>query len=136
MRLILTSVLVDDQAKALSFYTDILGFRKKHDVDMGDARWLTVVSPESEDVELLLEPDWNPQIRINDQPAAQVFKKALYDAGVPCTAFGVKDIQSEYERLVTAGVRFTLKPTPMGPVTAAILDDGCGNLVQLLEKNP
>lgn len=124
MRVNLASVLVDDQEKALRFYTDVLGFRKKNDVPLGEHRWLTVVSPEDPDgVELLLEPDAHP--------AAGPFKAALVDDGIPYTSFAVKDVQAEFERLRSLGVVFTQEPTPMGPVTTAVFDDTCGNLIQI-----
>ena len=124
MRITLTSVLVDDQAKALAFYTDVLGFQVKHDVPLGEHRWLTVVSPEApEGVELLLEPD--------EHPAAGPFKAALVEDGIPFTSFAVDDVAREYERLRSLGVRFTQPPTAMGPVTTAVLDDTCGNLIQI-----
>ena len=124
MRITLTSVLVDDQAKALAFYTDVLGFVKKNDVPVGEHRWLTVVSPEGPDgPELLLEP--------SEHPAAKPFKDALVADGIPFTSFAVDDVQAEFERLSTAGVRFTQEPTDMGPVTTAVLDDTCGNLIQI-----
>lgn len=125
MKIVVTSVLVDDQAKALNFYTDVLGFTKKADVPVGEARWLTVVSPEDPDgVELNLEPDGN-------HPAAQPFKAALVADGIPWTSFGVTNVQAEYERLRTFGVTFTQPPTVMGPYTTAIFDDTCGNLIQI-----
>lgn len=124
MRITTASVLVDDQEKALRFYTDVLGFQKKADVPAGEHRWLTVVSPEQPDgVELLLEPD--------DHPAAKPFKEALVADGIPYTSFGVADTRREYERLKTAGVRFTQEPAEMGPVVTAVLDDTCGNLIQI-----
>jgi catechol 2,3-dioxygenase-like lactoylglutathione lyase family enzyme len=124
MKINLTSVLVDDQAKALAFYTDVLGFEKKTDVPLGEHRWLTVVSTEAPDgVELLLEPD--------EHPAAKPFKAALVEDGIPFTSFAVDDVQQEYERLRGLGVRFTQEPTDMGPVTTAVLDDTCGNLIQI-----
>lgn len=124
MRITTASVLVDDQEKALRFYTDVLGFQKKTDVPAGEHRWLTVVSPEQPDgVELLLEPD--------DHPAAKPFKEALVADGIPYTSFGVADTRREYERLKTAGVRFTQEPAEMGPVVTAVLDDTCGNLIQI-----
>ena len=124
MRINLASVLVDDQAKALRFYTDVLGFVKKNDVPMGEHRWLTVVSPEQSDgVELLLEPDAHP--------AARPFKVALVADGIPFTSFAVDDANREYERLSGLGVTFTQPPTPMGPVTTAVFDDTCGNLIQI-----
>ena len=127
MRIVIASVLVDDQAKALAFYTDVLGFVMKHDVPMGESRWLTVVSPEDrEGPELLLEPDRHP--------AARPFKDALVEDGIPFTSFGVVDARKEYERLVGLGVRFTQKPTKMGPVTTAVFDDTCGNLIQIASR--
>ncbi|HTD97725.1 MAG TPA: VOC family protein [Mucilaginibacter sp.] len=135
MKIIVTSVLVDDQAKALKFYTDILGFIKKEDIDMGEARWLTVVSSDAENgVELLLEPNWNAAIQINGEPAAKAFQKILFDAGIPATAFGIEDVQKEYERLEGLGVAFKTKPTKMGPVIIAKFDDTCGNLIQMVQK--
>jgi catechol 2,3-dioxygenase-like lactoylglutathione lyase family enzyme len=135
MKIVVTNVMVDDQDKALKFYTEVLGFIKKQDIPMGGPRWLTVVSPDKpREVELLLEPDWNPQIQIEGKPAAQVFKKTLVDAGIPYTSFGVDDVQKEYERLETLGVRFTMKPTQMGPVTVAVFYDGCGNLIQIAQR--
>jgi catechol 2,3-dioxygenase-like lactoylglutathione lyase family enzyme len=124
MKITLTSVMVDDQAKALAFYTDVLGFEKKTDVPLGEHRWLTVVSPAARDgVELVLEPD--------EHPAAKPFKAALVEDGIPFTAFAVEDVEREYERLQGLGVRFTQPPTAMGPVTTAVLDDTCGNLIQI-----
>ncbi len=124
MKIVTTSVLVDDQAKALAFYTDILGFVKKNDVPAGEHRWLTVVSPQAPDgVELLLEPDAHP--------AARPFKEALVADGMPYTSFGVDDVQAEFDRLSSLGVRFTQPPTEMGPVTTAVFDDTCGNLIQI-----
>lgn len=126
MKIIVTSVLVDDQERALRFYTEILGFQKKRDVPMGEHRWLTVVSPHSPDgVELLLEPD--------QHPAARPFKEALVADGIPFTMFGVDDIQQEYDRLSAAGVKFTQPPVLMGPLTTAVLDDTCGNLIQIAQ---
>jgi catechol 2,3-dioxygenase-like lactoylglutathione lyase family enzyme len=128
MKIVVTSVLVDDQEKALHFYTDILGFVKKTDVPMGQFRWLTVVSPDdANDVELLLEPD--------QHPAARPFKRALVEDGIPFTSFGVEDVQAEYDRLQKAGVHFTQPPVAMGPVTTAVLDDTCGNLIQIAQKH-
>jgi catechol 2,3-dioxygenase-like lactoylglutathione lyase family enzyme len=135
MKIKLTSVFVDDQDKALEFYTEVLGFVKKADFPAGSARWLTVVSPElPDDIELLLEPDDNPAI---DSPARK-FKKALFKAGLPYAAFAVEDIQEEYERLKKLGVEFFSEPTiypenPAGPVTAAVFDDTCGNLIMLYQ---
>jgi catechol 2,3-dioxygenase-like lactoylglutathione lyase family enzyme len=128
MRINLTSVLVDDQAKALEFYTDVLGFVKKTDIPLGEHRWLTVVSPEDpEGPELLLEPD--------EHPAARPFKKALVTDGIPFTSFAVDDVHGDFERLVSEGVRFTQEPTQMGPVTTAVLDDTCGNLIQIAAQD-
>ena len=124
MRINLTSVLVDDQDKALRFYTEVLGFRQKHDVPMGEHRWITVVSSEDPGgTELVLEPD--------QHPAAKPFKEALVADGIPFTSFGVDDVHAEYERLIGLGVLFTQQPTDMGPVTTAVLDDTCGNLIQI-----
>ena len=124
MRITLTSVLVDDQEKALRFYTDVLGFVKKNDVPMGEHRWLTVVSPEDPDgVELVLEP--------GEHPAVRPFKDALVADGIPFTSFSVADAQQEYDRLTALGVTFTQGPVAMGPVTTAVLDDTCGNLLQI-----
>ena len=120
----LTSVLVDDQDRALAFYTDVLGFRLKNDVPMGEHRWLTVVSPEHPDgVELVLEPDAHP--------AARAFKRALVADGIPFTSFGVADVRASHAALQARGVTFVQPPTPMGPVVTAVLDDTCGNLIQL-----
>jgi catechol 2,3-dioxygenase-like lactoylglutathione lyase family enzyme len=130
MQIKLSSVLVDNQAKALQFYTDILGFVKKMDIPMGEARWLTVVSPQEPDgTQLVLEPDWNPTLK----EVVQAYKKTLVQHGVPFTAFQVEAIQEEYERLKKLGVRFTKAPTPMGPVTLAVFDDTCGNLIQIYQ---
>ena len=119
-----TSVYVDDQAKALAFYTDVLGFEKKTDMPAGDYRWLTLVSPEAPDgVELLLEPDAHP--------AARPYKEALVGDGIPFTSFAVEDAQAEYERLSAAGVKFVQEPTDLGPVVTAVFDDTCGNLIQI-----
>ncbi|BBZ63586.1 VOC family protein [Mycolicibacterium monacense] len=127
MKIHLTSVLVDDQDKALRFYTDILGFTPKHDIPMGPARWLTVVSPENPDgTELVLEPDGHP--------AVKPFKEALVADGIPFTSFAVEDVQAEFERLTSLGVRFTQEPVDMGPVTTAVLDDTCGNLIQIAQQ--
>ena len=126
MRITLTSVLVDDQEKALRFYTEVLGFTKKTEVPLGEHRWLTVTSPEAPDgVELVLEPDAHP--------AARPFKEALVADGIPFTAFAVDDVQAEFTRLRAAGVTFTQEPLQMGPVTTAVLDDTCGNLIQIMQ---
>jgi catechol 2,3-dioxygenase-like lactoylglutathione lyase family enzyme len=124
MKITVTSVFVDDQDKALAFYTDILGFVKKTEVPLGEYKWLTVVSPEAVDgVELVLEP--------SEHPAVGPFREALVADGIPFTSFSVADVTAEYERLSALGVRFTQPPTQMGPVTTAILDDTCGNLIQI-----
>ncbi|MPY83895.1 MAG: VOC family protein [Actinophytocola sp.] len=128
MRINLTSVLVDDQDKALRFYTEVLGFQKKTEVPVGEHRWLTVVSPDDPDgTELLLEPDAHP--------AAKPFKQALVDDGIPYTSFAVDDVQAEFERLRGLGVTFTQQPVAMGPVTTAVLDDTCGNLIQIAQHH-
>jgi catechol 2,3-dioxygenase-like lactoylglutathione lyase family enzyme len=127
MRINLASVLVDDQEKALRFYTEVLGFQEKANVPLGEHRWITVVSPEDPDgTELVLEPD--------EHPAAKPFKKALVADGIPFTAFAVDDVQAEHERLRGLGVRFTQEPADMGPVTTAVLDDTCGNLIQIVHR--
>jgi catechol 2,3-dioxygenase-like lactoylglutathione lyase family enzyme len=124
MRINLTSVLVDDQDKALRFYTDVLGFVKKTEVPLGEHRWLTVVSPDDPDgVELVLEPD--------EHPAVKPFKAALVADGIPFTSFAVPDVHAETARLKALGVTFTQEPLAMGPVTTAVLDDTCGNLIQI-----
>jgi catechol 2,3-dioxygenase-like lactoylglutathione lyase family enzyme len=126
MKIVVTSVMVDDQAKALEFYTGKLGFVKKQDVPLGEFRWLTVVSPEDEGgTELLLEPDAHP--------AARPFKEALVADGIPATSFGVADIDAEFRRLRDLGVRFIQEPVAMGPVTTAVFDDTCGNLIQIAQ---
>ena len=124
IRITVTSVLVDDQAKALAFYTEKLGFVKKNDVPTGEHRWLTVVSPaDPVGVELLLEPDGHP--------AAGPFKEALVADGIPFTQFAVDDVYTEVERLKGLGVEFTQDATDLGPVVTAVLDDTCGNLIQI-----
>jgi predicted enzyme related to lactoylglutathione lyase len=126
MKIKLTSVLVNDQEKALKFYTDKLGFIKKTEIPMGEHRWLTVVSPEEPDgVEIVLEP-------LGFEPA-KTYQKALFEAGIPLTAFQVDDIQKEYERLIALGIKFSMKPTPMGAVTLAVFDDSCGNNIQIYQ---
>ncbi len=128
MKIVVTSVFVDDQEKALRFYTDVLGFRKKEDVPLGEYRWLTVESPEgAHGMELLLEPDAHPAVR--------PFKQALVKDGIPFASFGVDDLQRDYERLRAAGVRFTQPPVNHGPVSTAVLDDTCGNLIQLAQRH-
>ncbi|MFN8637917.1 MAG: VOC family protein [Dehalococcoidia bacterium] len=124
MRIVVTSVLVDDQEQALRFYTNVLGFEKKDDVEFGDQRWLTVVSPDNpEGVQLLLEPDAHP--------AARVFKAALVADGIAWTSFEVDDVRAEFERLRALGVTFTQEPTEMGGYWSATFDDTCGNLIQI-----
>jgi catechol 2,3-dioxygenase-like lactoylglutathione lyase family enzyme len=126
VRIVVTSVFVDDQAKALAFYTEVLGFVKKEDVPVGDARWLTVVSPEdAAGPELLLEPDGHPAVR--------PFKEALVGDGIPAASFAVTDVHAEHARLQGLGVRFTQPPVRMGPVTTAVFDDTCGNLIQIAQ---
>ena len=129
MRIVVTSVFVDDQDKALAFYTERLGFVKKTEIPLGDGmRWLTVVSPSAPDgTELLLEPDGHP--------AVGPFKRALVEDGIPFASFAVDDVRGEYERLHAAGVVFTQPPVAMGPVTTAVLEDTCGNLIQLAQKS-
>ena len=124
MKIHMTSVFVDDQAVAHRFYTEVLGFVTKYDVPMGEYRWLTVVSAEDPDgTQLLLEP--------SSHPAARAYKDALVADGIPATQFAVDDVQAEYDRLTALGVRFTQPPTEMGPVTTAVFDDTCGNLIQI-----
>jgi catechol 2,3-dioxygenase-like lactoylglutathione lyase family enzyme len=126
-RITITSVLVDDQDKALRFYTEVLGFAKKTEIPVGEHRWLTVVSPDDPDgTELLLEPDGHP--------AAGPFKQALQEDGIPFTSFAVDDVHEEYQRLRSLGVRFTQEPLEMESVTTAVLDDTCGNLIQLATR--
>jgi catechol 2,3-dioxygenase-like lactoylglutathione lyase family enzyme len=126
MKIQLTSVMVDDQDKALEFYTVVLGFLKKREIPLGEAKWLTVVSPDAPDgIELLLEP--------NSNPAARVYQKAIFEQGIPLTAFAVDDIQKEYARLKKLGVEFSMEPTNMGPTTAAVFEDTCGNLIQIYQ---
>lgn len=126
LKIKLSSVFVDDQEKALKFYTDVLGFRKKNDVPVGKFRWLTVVSPDDTNgTELVLEP--------NENPATQAFQKALREQGIPLTAFPCDDVQKEYDRLVKLGVVFTMKPTKAGTVMIAVFEDTCGNLIQIFK---
>ena len=126
MRIILSGVFVSDQEEAEKFYTEILGFVKKHDVPAGEYRWLTVVSPDDpEGTELLLEP--------NENPVAKTYQKGLFDQGIPAQSFGVTDIHAECEKLKSLDVVFTMEPTEMGPVTIAVFDDTCGNLIQIMQ---
>jgi predicted enzyme related to lactoylglutathione lyase len=124
----LASVIVDDQDRALKFYTGVLGFVKKRDMLVGEFRWLTVVSPDDpEGTELLLEP--------SDNLAAQTYQKTIFEQGIPLTAFATDDIQREFERMKELGVKFAMEPTNMGPVTQAVFDDTCGNLIQMYQVN-
>jgi catechol 2,3-dioxygenase-like lactoylglutathione lyase family enzyme len=126
MRIKLTSLMVENQDKALAFYTDVLGFKKKHDIPVGEYRWITVVSPEGPgDVELTLEPNANP--------AAKTFQQAMFSQGIPLAAFEVGDIHEEYGRLKSHGVVFTREPMKAGPVTIAVFSDTCGNLIQIYQ---
>jgi catechol 2,3-dioxygenase-like lactoylglutathione lyase family enzyme len=126
MRIKLTSVMVDDQEKALRFYTDVLGFKKKHDVPVGEYRWITVTSPEDpKDVELALEPNANP--------AGKAFQEAMFKQGIPVAAFEVGDLANEFARLAAKGVAFTRQPMEAGPVMLAVFVDTCGNLIQLYQ---
>ena len=128
MRITLTSVFVDDQHEAERFYTDVLGFVKRHDVPLGEHRWLTVVSPQDpEGTELLLEP--------GSHPAVGPYREALVADGIPIAQFTVDDVRAEHERLLAHGVRFTQDPVEMGPVTTAVFDDTCGNLVQIVHQS-
>lgn len=129
MKVKVIGIPVQDQEKALQFYTKKLGFIKKHDVPLGENnRWLTVVSKEEPDgVEVLLEPSPN-----HFEPS-KTYQKALFEAGIPYTQFNVDDVQEEYERLINLDVEFSMKPTEMGNVKIAILDDTCGNKIQLIE---
>ena len=125
IRIKLTSVIVDDQAKALEFYTKVLGFVTKVDMPLGEARWLTVVAPKGPDIELLLEPAGNP--------AARTYQKALFEQGIPATSFSADDVGEEYERMKRLGVVFRMEPRRMGPVIVATFEDTCGNLIQLVQ---
>jgi predicted enzyme related to lactoylglutathione lyase len=125
MKIKLTSIMVDDQEKALRFYTGVFGFVKKHEIPAGEYKWLTVVSPGRDDLELSLEPNVNP--------AAKAFQEAMFRQAIPLAAFEVDDIEAEARRLKAAGVAFTTEPTRMGPVTIAVCSDTCGNLIQLYQ---
>lgn len=126
MRIMVGSVFVDDQDRALEFYTTVLGFVKKRELPAGDFKWLTVVSPEgSDDIELLLEP--------NATQIAKTYQKGCFEAGIPATSFAVRDIQKEFERMKELAVAFPQKPARTGPVTVAVFDDTCGNLIQLVQ---
>ncbi len=129
MRIHLASVLVDDQQKALRFYTETLGFQLKHNVPLGEHAWITVVSEEApEGTQLVLEPDAHPAVR--------PFKRALVEDGIPWTSFAVDDVEAEHERLLARGVRFVQPPTDLGTVITAVFDDSCGNLIQIAEAKP
>jgi catechol 2,3-dioxygenase-like lactoylglutathione lyase family enzyme len=129
MRINLTSVFVDDQRAALAFYTEVLGFTKRHDIPLGNASWLTVVSPESPDgPELLLEP--------SGHPAVKPYRDALVEDGIPLVQFSVDDVEAEHARLTGQGVVFTQPPTDVGTVVVAVFDDTCGNLVQIVAEKP
>ena len=127
MNIIVTSIFVEDQDTALNFYTEKLGFVIKHDVPVGEYRWIALVSPDAQGgTELLLEP--------NNHPAAKEYQQKIYADGIPATMFGVADIHKEYERLVERGVKFTMEPTEAGDVTIAVFDDTCGNLIQIIQQ--
>ncbi len=126
MKIKLNSVFVEDQDRALKFYTGVLGFIKKNEIPLGEFKWLTVVSPKEPDgTELVLEP--------NNNSAAKTFQSAIFQQGIPLTAFAVEDIQKEHERMKKLGVVFTVEPTKAGPTTVAVFDDTCGNLIQLYQ---
>lgn len=127
MNIIVASIFVQDQDKALKFYSEKLGFVKKEDVPTGEYRWITLVSPGNQDgTELLLEP--------NAHPAAKEYQKKIFAEGIPATMFGVADVHEEYKQLMEKGVKFTMEPTQMGEMTIAVFDDTCGNLIQIIEK--
>ncbi|WP_366247905.1 VOC family protein [Terribacillus aidingensis] len=127
MKIVVTSIFVDDQDKALTFYTETLGFVKKHDEPAGEFRWITLVSPEEQNgTELLLEP--------NNNPVAKEYQEKLFAQDIPATMFGVTDIEKEYKRLLEHGVKFTTEPTEMGEVTLAVFDDTCGNYIQIVQN--
>jgi len=127
MRIKMTSLMVDDQSKALRFYTEILGFKTKHDIPVGEYRWITVTAEGRDDLELALEPNANP--------AGKAFQEAMFAQGIPVAAFEVGDIQAEFARLTAQGVAFTREPTNAGPVTISVFADTCGNLIQLYQPN-
>ena len=127
MKIIVTSIFVQNQDKALQFYSETLGFVKKHDVPAGEFRWITLVSPDNkEGTELILEP--------NDNQAAKDYQNRLFEQGIPVTMFGVDDVRKEYDRLLKHGVKFTMEPTKMGDITIAVFDDTCGNLIQIIQQ--
>ena len=126
MQIKFTSILVEDQSKALAFYTEVLGFRKLSDIPMGEYRWLTVVSPDGvAGAEVVLEP--------MAFPPARTWQKALFEAGIPATAFITNDIDAEYTRLTARGVKFRGEPKQMGPIKAVVFEDSCGNLINLVQ---
>ena len=127
MRIKMTSLRVDDQSKALRFYTEVLGFTTKHDIPVGEYRWITVTGESRDDLELALEPNANP--------AGKAFQEAMFAQGIPIAAFEVSDIQAEFTRLTEHGVAFTREPASAGPVTLAVFSDTCGNLIQLYQRN-
>lgn len=128
MQIRLVGLTVRDQEEALAFYTDVIGFEKKEDIPMGEFRWLTVTSPEGADgVEVVLEPA--------AFPPSQTYQQALFEAGIPATAFITDDIAAEHQRLVAKGVVFRMDPTPMGPITSALFEDSCGNLINLVQTS-
>jgi catechol 2,3-dioxygenase-like lactoylglutathione lyase family enzyme len=127
MKIIVTSIFVQNQDKALEFYSETLGFVKKHDVPAGEFRWITLVSPDNQGgTELVLEP--------NDNQIAKDYQKRLFEQGIPVTMFGVDDVRKEYDRLLKHGVKFTMEPTKMGDITIAVFDDTCGNLIQIIQQ--
>ncbi|WP_145027254.1 MULTISPECIES: VOC family protein [unclassified Paenibacillus] len=127
MKIVVTSIFVSDQDRALQFYSEKLGFVKKEDVPVGEYRWITLVSPDDQNgTELLLEP--------NDHPAAKEYQTKIFADGIPAAMFGVEDIHKEYKRLLEKGVKFTMEPTQMGDLTIAVFDDTCGNLIQIVQK--
>jgi glyoxylase I family protein len=127
MKIKLNSIMVEDQERALRFYTDVLGFAKKQDFPVGEYRWITVVAPGRDDLELVLEPNANP--------ASKAFQQAIFQQGIPLTAFESEDLAAEVERLKGHGVVFTTEPTQMGPVQVAVFSDTCGNLIQLYQPD-
>ncbi len=128
MRIKLAGIFVDDQEKALKFYTEILGFKKSQDIPAGEFRWITLASPEGGDAELSIEPNVNP--------TAKTYQEALFEQGIPITAFEVDDVQSEFRRLSDLGVAFTSEPTDAGEVVYAVFVDTCGNLIQIYQPVP
>ena len=127
MKIKLATLMVEDQTKALQFYTEVLGFQKKHDIPVGEYRWITVTGEGRDDLELALEPNANP--------AGKAFQEAMFAQGIPVAAFEVGDIQADFTRLTAHGVAFTREPTNAGPVTISVFADTCGNLIQLYQRN-